>query len=494
MKNSLLIVLLLTSLSPLIGQSSNYLDIYFSENTSEIEEQSLEALEQLTNDIFSSHIIENLVLESFPKSDKLLIGDRTEILREELLFNGHKVNRLIHYKKLEHLYFDHAAVKNWNFIRIRYDFYSVNKKQSFAFSKENRYEKATIETNKETTLYLKKGCIVDIPPNAFVDSNGELVTENVIVETLEVLDFQDAILNNVTTNIGEHFLESRGMISIEAYSMAGEKLSLAKDKSLSIQIPKNSKVENATENFSIYKGLLVEGSYDWILDTVSLGTSSRTIRKLYHWEKATDDERASIASQRMEIIKKWEDKGTKKRAIRKRINRYKHNYKKRHRKYKERKYKSTKSDRDYEKLSKTMILAKAKYKWHRDTSSLQAWTNYYKFASFSLGMWNIDRMYKTNRKTQELAVQNNDQREIKLMFKESFVLISGIKKNNTTVFPNIPIDEEIILISTKRNSEEEIEFGYADTTTGAASYTINEHQKYTQIAYKKALDNLLQKE
>ena len=350
MKKTVLTTALLFYFIILNSQNSYYLNIYFSYNSTQITEKSFNDLDSLISEEFVFSNVSNLVLESFYNSEVDLIEARIEAVKEILDFNAVKIDKIVHHNENRRLYFDDSSIKNWNFIRLKFK-KEVNKNQQTPpFSLFEDFEENTVSANSSTTIFLKKGTIVDVPSNAFVNSNGEIVNDEVIVRTHEILDLEAAILSNLSTNIGDKYLESRGMITIDAFDNNGEKLRLAEGKSLSIKIPISKAIEDS--DFKIYRGSLKDGVYDWILDPIELKKANKSNFKRYLWQKASNEELAEIEEMRTEIIRGWKERGKKSKSIRQTLKRYKSNYKKRHKKNKERKSRKTKSDRDFEKNHK----------------------------------------------------------------------------------------------------------------------------------------------
>ena len=143
------------------------------------------------------------------------------------------------------------------------------------------------------------------------------------------------------------------------------------------------------------------------------------------------------------------------------------------------------------KITKTMALANAKYNWHRDTTSNEFTIEYYKFSTLTLGMCNIDRIFKSKEKMENLMVINEEKREMKLLFKDAFVLLNGKNIGNKTEFKNIPSNREVLIISTRKKSENEIELGFCFSEKGKNIYTINNYSSYSTQAYKFKINELM---
>ncbi|MGB1243138.1 MAG: OmpA family protein, partial [Chitinophagales bacterium] len=122
-----------------------------------------------------------------------------------------------------------------------------------------------INTAKEQKIEGRKGTILTIPPNAFVLEDGsELPTHaKVEIELQEALDLEDMLLNNLSTQSGERFLETGGMVRIEA-NYQGEKLKLKSDKNIEVNVPKNGISATKEKDMELFYGVAQEGNaMDW---------------------------------------------------------------------------------------------------------------------------------------------------------------------------------------------------------------------------------------
>ncbi|MEM7036861.1 MAG: hypothetical protein AAF570_07780 [Bacteroidota bacterium] len=116
-----------------------------------------------------------------------------------------------------------------------------------------------VDTNKPTVLLGEHGTELLIPPNAFVDQQGNPVAGEVIVNFTEVYEKSDLILSNLPTMSNGRMLESGGVVYIEAMA-DGEQLKLAEGKSVLINFP-----GGRTEGMEMFKGAYdAEGTMNWI--------------------------------------------------------------------------------------------------------------------------------------------------------------------------------------------------------------------------------------
>ncbi|MFT7612404.1 MAG: hypothetical protein ACI9J3_001363, partial [Parvicellaceae bacterium] len=86
------------------------------------------------------------------------------------------------------------------------------------------------------TVEGKKGTLVIIPPNAFLDQNDKLVKGPVDFELVEALTLDDMILYNLTTTDGDKLLETGGMVYVNA-SQNGAQLKINPEAPLYIEVP-----------------------------------------------------------------------------------------------------------------------------------------------------------------------------------------------------------------------------------------------------------------
>ncbi len=111
---------------------------------------------------------------------------------------------------------------------------------------------------QENVIIGKDGTKILIPANAFVDGRGRVAQGNLTLKLKEAIHLEDIVLANLSTmtSSGE-VLMSKGMIKVEAYK-GKYALQLAKDKSLTIEVP--TKFE---EGYSYYKGENSKGDLTW---------------------------------------------------------------------------------------------------------------------------------------------------------------------------------------------------------------------------------------
>lgn len=116
----------------------------------------------------------------------------------------------------------------------------------------------TIRQNSDTTLYCKEGTIINIAKESFETINTNPEIENITVTVKEYYSIADIVLANLTTTSGEQILETGGMLFVEAFC-GNEECQLRGGKSLEVRFPVNKKKEGMTT----FTGDYVNGKMNW---------------------------------------------------------------------------------------------------------------------------------------------------------------------------------------------------------------------------------------
>lgn len=117
-----------------------------------------------------------------------------------------------------------------------------------------------IDNAKDTVIETENGMVLVIPENAFVDENGNAIT-NVNFEVKEAFETADILKAGLTTLSDGRLLETGGMFFLNAYDKEGNKLALAKDKKILAEIPNM----NPREDMMLFDGEKQEdGSINWV--------------------------------------------------------------------------------------------------------------------------------------------------------------------------------------------------------------------------------------
>ncbi|MDC9722478.1 MAG: hypothetical protein PSN34_06855 [Urechidicola sp.] len=117
-----------------------------------------------------------------------------------------------------------------------------------------------INPKKDTIVIGQQGTKIVIPENAFLDSDGNIVSENIEFELSEAFKIEDMILSNLTTSSNGKLLETDGMIFTNATS-SGKNLTINKKSPLYIEIP----TQKRKSNMMLYDGVRDSlGNMNWI--------------------------------------------------------------------------------------------------------------------------------------------------------------------------------------------------------------------------------------
>lgn len=122
-------------------------------------------------------------------------------------------------------------------------------------------EKQTFKINgkKKVTLTSKGGVKLTIAKNTFVDSKGNAIKGDIEIEYKEALNPTDIVLGNMTTTYNGKFLESGGMVYINA-TANGEQLSIANNKSIDFDVPAKTR----KKGMMLFEGKEESGKINWI--------------------------------------------------------------------------------------------------------------------------------------------------------------------------------------------------------------------------------------
>ena len=145
-------------------------------------------------------------------------------------------------------------------VTLRWALLSELDQEEPGFVKDN-YQTTLIDPTASNTITGSKGTKIYIPPMAFADGEGNLVTESVTIKLKEFYTKKDLVLNGVTTNAGTRILETGGAVEIRAFSEeSGEELTLAPEEKLGLEF--NSIKDKGVPMETFYGRPEKEGS-DW---------------------------------------------------------------------------------------------------------------------------------------------------------------------------------------------------------------------------------------
>ncbi len=522
MKNLILIISFLSLYVATTAQNTNDpITVYFDESRSECTQGSLQMLSgYFGNQTFPDEDYD-IYIESYPDQmlspsvSQTLNEDRSLFVSQLLMELGVKVDRVVYFKKTEHLYFDHKDIKNWNFIRIYVQ--GARKKgicegPAVGFKDgQPQYVPERIEQDlkshyvyakQESFLKLKKGTEIRVPSEAFERLDGTPYLGRVEIETKEVLTPISSLLNDLSTMSGDRILESRGMVYINARTMDGEQLRLKEGIAVEITMPV---AEGDNSGFQSFRGnLRSDGMFDWMLnENENQAKNADKVYNYYEWGELPEDEVLAIREKREAWIAERLDNGWDRRKVRQSLRRAKkrtrsankrnkwrmknkYNYASGGVKYIRRRTQS----RGPIKMQRSYMLGMTKNYWIevesiRDMERL-------KISSYSLGWCNIDRFYKETGPKEELLVKSEGVQDVFLLFRNSFIVLKGEEKQAGKYFPVVPADEEVLVVSVGQTKDGKPQFGIVEAITGkgeieATADLTMDKKKFTQTIERYSL-------
>lgn len=111
-------------------------------------------------------------------------------------------------------------------------------------------QQITIDPTKQELVQCADGTLILVPENAFVDADGNTITQPVTLEIIEALTLDKMVAYNLTTMSNGHALETGGMVYIQP-KLNGTTVTLAEEKAIHIEIP----AENYNPNMKAWEGI-----------------------------------------------------------------------------------------------------------------------------------------------------------------------------------------------------------------------------------------------
>jgi len=507
--------LILFSINLAVGQIPETIDVYFEEGTILPIFESELALDSLLSLMESNTDSYEILIETFPNTDKKLRSERSLVLSD--LLNNYEVyaDKIVHYEAVEHLYFVSKENDDWDFLRLVFipvllkennqksvESYSGNDeslKIEIANEINADYEENVVEGKNTYELKLQGGTIISISPNSFQTVEGELVTGAIVIKTKEILTLYKTVLADVTTNMDNGFLESKGMIEIYAKTPAGASLEMASGKSIEVSIPQKEPIEG--EGFQIFQGTRVLNDFvDWTLEENQLKDTLLRVSKCYSWGKIGKEDLMVMKQKRKECIRSIKNKYGKKGAIpnvqklhwkEAKLRNAECKVKEKKRRGKMKKDIYTSSNRDFSKLHDWMVYGKAKHNYLLDSTK----TTYNRFSSFNirnLGFYNIDRFNDVKSRT-KILVEDNRQLCTRMLIRDRFSCLGGYFEKDKVVFEKIPANENILIIQYFGLDDDRIEFGYKFANSNQRKCVIENHCILSKEQFKEKLELVLKK-
>ena len=127
------------------------------------------------------------------------------------------------------------------------------------FKNDIDYIEMSFNADEGYEYHGKNGTHISIPKSAFVDKNGNLVTENVVVKFREFHDAKSILLSGIPMQMNDqrnNYMQSAGMMEIRAFN-GNKELQLGKGKSINVSLAALNKVD---ENFNLY---FLEDNEEW---------------------------------------------------------------------------------------------------------------------------------------------------------------------------------------------------------------------------------------
>ncbi|WP_282051142.1 hypothetical protein [Maribacter aquivivus] len=117
-----------------------------------------------------------------------------------------------------------------------------------------------IEAKNDTVISGENGTIIVFQKGSFLDSDNNIVTDDIEIELTEALTIDEMILSNLTTISDGKLLETDGMIYFNA-TAKGRQLFVNPEKPVYVEIP----TTNRKSGMSVYKGLRDKnGNMNWV--------------------------------------------------------------------------------------------------------------------------------------------------------------------------------------------------------------------------------------
>ena len=121
-------------------------------------------------------------------------------------------------------------------------------------------QQCTLPAGRDTTIIALKGSSFRFWKNTFVDSEGRPVKGRINLVIKECLDPIDMVIGNMTTTTNGQFLQSGGMIYLDATSENGGQLYIARGKDVLVTVAAGRKLKG----MQMYEGLMQDGKLNWV--------------------------------------------------------------------------------------------------------------------------------------------------------------------------------------------------------------------------------------
>ena len=113
----------------------------------------------------------------------------------------------------------------------------------------------TLDPTKDNVITGEDGTVITIPANAFLDKNGNPVQGAVTMDLKEILSLSDQLTSGAFAVSDGKLLSSGGELYLK-FTVGGQELSLADNKSIDVKIP----TENVDSTMTVFTGTTVSNN------------------------------------------------------------------------------------------------------------------------------------------------------------------------------------------------------------------------------------------
>lgn len=132
--------------------------------------------------------------------------------------------------------------------------------QAALFSKwASKPQVFNLNLRADTAVTCQNGTVISVQQGAFVDQNGEVVTDNVQLRVIEALNFGDYLRNDLQTVAGGQLLQTAGMLYLDA-TANGQALALQEGMPLRVELP----IDAPSPGYKVFNGSHdAQGNINW---------------------------------------------------------------------------------------------------------------------------------------------------------------------------------------------------------------------------------------
>lgn len=220
----------------LSAQSSKNISLYFSSNSSQLEQPEIDKLQQLLDE-FEEHknyyqvkVFGYTDFKGLSSSNITLSRQRSAQVAEYLLDKGIRKDQLLHQGKGISIVSHNLAVNRRVDVQV-----FLPQPTSFSFFEDDETTQLfTIDPKKQQYLSFNDGTSLVIPANAFMDKRGIVVSDSVTVSFDSFRTLEDVIKSGIIMNYGNGALKTAGMFTLEGESN-GQKVFVRPQRPLQVK-------------------------------------------------------------------------------------------------------------------------------------------------------------------------------------------------------------------------------------------------------------------